>query len=137
MASTGSNYPEPFICYGKALASWPVLAELSVVPRQLHVILLCRSAESPVISAGYPRSVRWSGVLQAKLGEDAFVIEEGLNGRTMTATIRPVRSRIAGCSSEHVCPGRPLGVLILMLGTNDSEKMFERSSEQIAHARQG
>ena len=30
----------------------------------------------------YPRDVRWTGILQKKLGEDYYVIEEGLSGRT-------------------------------------------------------
>ena len=28
----------------------------------------------------YPRDVRWTGILQKKLGEDYYVIEEGLSG---------------------------------------------------------
>ena len=30
----------------------------------------------------FPRDVRWTGVLQKFLGDDYYVIEEGLNGRT-------------------------------------------------------
>lgn len=30
----------------------------------------------------YPRNVRWTGILQEKLGSEYYVIEEGLGGRT-------------------------------------------------------
>lgn len=30
----------------------------------------------------YPREIRWTGLLQKSLGEDYYVIEEGLSGRT-------------------------------------------------------
>ena len=30
----------------------------------------------------YPREVRWTGILQKMLGEEYYVIEEGLGGRT-------------------------------------------------------
>ena len=46
----------------------------------------------------YPRDVRWTGILQKKLGEDYYVIEEGLSGRTT--------------------------LVILMLGTNDLKTRF-------------
>lgn len=33
----------------------------------------------------YPREVRWTGVLETRLGEGYRVIEEGLSARTTTA----------------------------------------------------
>lgn len=30
----------------------------------------------------YPRNVRWTGILQEKLGSEYYIIEEGLGGRT-------------------------------------------------------
>ena len=38
--------------------------------------------ESPEGNGRYPRDVRWTGLLQKALGEEYYVIEAGLNGRT-------------------------------------------------------
>ncbi len=37
---------------------------------------------NPTDGARFPRSVRWTGVLRAELGDGYEVIEEGLNART-------------------------------------------------------
>src|SRR6266496_2845536 len=43
----------------------------------------------PVRQHRYPREVRWPGRLQAALGADWHVVEEGLNGRTTTLDSPP------------------------------------------------
>lgn len=68
----------------------------------------------------YPRAVRWPGALQALLGADWYVEEDGLVGRT---TAFPDADRY-GRSAMDFLPvaieaARPLDYLILMLGTND------------------
>ena len=73
----------------------------------------------------YPRDVRWTGVLQQMLGEEYYVIEEGLNGRTT-------------CFDDPTWPGRngyeqlypilethfPINLVIVMLGSNDAKHIF-------------
>lgn len=73
----------------------------------------------------YPRNVRWTGILQEKLGKDYYVIEEGLGGRT-TVWDDPVEEHKNGktyllpCLESH----KPLDLVILMLGTNDLKARF-------------
>lgn len=73
----------------------------------------------------YPRNVRWTGILQEKLGKDYYVIEEGLGGRT-TVWDDPVEEHKNGktyllpCLESH----KPLDLVILMLGTNDLKGRF-------------
>jgi len=70
----------------------------------------------------HPRNVRWTGVLQQLLGDDYYVIEEGLNGRTT-------------CFDDPTWPGRngyktlyntlesnyPIDLIVIMLGSNDAK----------------
>ena len=79
----------------------------------------------PVTCTRYPRDVRWTGVLQNKLGSDYLVYEEGLNGRTtcITDPIFPKRSGVQGiysCMEVHY----PADLVIIMLGSNDAKKHF-------------
>jgi len=73
----------------------------------------------------YPRSVRWTGVLQASLGSEFVVIEEGLNGRT-TVWEDPVegdkngKRHLSPCLQSHA----PLDLVVLLLGTNDLKKRY-------------
>ena len=81
----------------------------------------------------YPKGVRWPGVLAAELGTGVEVIEEGLNGRT---TIwddpfldgRNGRAYLLPCLRSH----RPLDVVVIMLGTNDTKTIFGRTAAEIA-----
>ncbi len=76
---------------------------------------------------------RWTGVLQAALGSDFTVIEEGLNGRT-TVWNDPIEGYKNGhdylvpCLETH----RPLDLVVLMLGTNDLKRRFSLSAYDIA-----
>jgi lysophospholipase L1-like esterase len=88
---------------------------------------------SPSTSERYPRSVRWTGVLQASLGRDFFVIEEGLNGRT-TVWEDPVEGDKMG--KRHLLPclqsHAPLDLVVLLLGTNDLKKRYSAPPCDIA-----
>ena len=82
----------------------------------------------------YPRNKRWTGVLQSKLGDNYYVIEEGLNGRTtnLDYPIAPDRNGqryFAPCLYTHA----PLDLVIIALGGNDLKAFFEREAEDIAN----
>lgn len=73
------------------------------------------------------RNKRWPGFLQKLLGEEYYVIEEGLNGRT-TVWDDPVRGQSMRNGSMYLIPclgsHSPIGLVILMLGTNDCKARF-------------
>jgi lysophospholipase L1-like esterase len=87
--------------------------------------------------AGFPvrhgAATRWTGVLQANLGNGFRVIEEGLNGRT-TVFEDPVevgrsgRTYLEPCLLSHM----PLDLVVLMLGTNDLKTRFSVPAGDIA-----
>lgn len=86
----------------------------------------------------HPANVRWTGVLQQKLGADYYVIEEGLSGRTTDVdyATRPGRNGktyLWPCLNSHA----PLDVVVIMLGTNDLKVEFNRSTKDIAEAIRG
>ena len=88
---------------------------------------------SPRTGERYPRSVRWTGVLQAALGPEFLVIEEGLNGRT-TVWEDPVEGDKMG--KRHLLPcllsHAPLDLVVLLLGTNDLKMRYSAPSCDIA-----
>lgn len=71
------------------------------------------------------RTVRWPGRLAQLLGEDYYVIEEGFSGRTTVFDdpIVPGRSGRDALVYALTCH-RPLDLVILMLGTNDTKHHF-------------
>lgn len=78
---------------------------------------------------------RWTGVLQQQLGNDYFIIEDGLNGRTTIhddiENNKPYRnglSQLAITLESHY----PLDLMIIMLGTNDTKIQFQQTAQQIA-----
>ena len=68
----------------------------------------------------YDYGTRWTGKLQALLGSDYQIIEEGLNGRTTVFDDPLLMGRngqryLFPCLLSH----HPIDLVILMLGTND------------------
>lgn len=81
----------------------------------------------------YPEDVRWTGVLQDRLGTSVLVIEEGLNGRTtiwddVFAAGKNGRAYLIPCLESH----RPLDLVLVMLGTNDLKMQFRLSPVEVA-----
>ncbi len=87
---------------------------------------------NPINKERYSRDERWPGVLRNELGDDVWVIEEGLNGRT-TVFDDPIEVHRNGlkylipCLDSH----QPLDLVILMLGTNDLKKRFSTSAYDV------
>lgn len=82
----------------------------------------------------YSRESRWTGVLSKELGQDFFVIDEGLRGRT-TVYDDPIEglhkngsSYLIPCLESH----EPLDMVVLLLGTNDLKNRFSASAREIA-----
>ena len=81
----------------------------------------------------HPMDVRWPGRLQALLGPEYRVIEEGLSGRTTVFEdfVTPYRngaSYLRPCLETHA----PLDLVIIMLGTNDCRNQFGVNPGEIA-----
>ena len=82
----------------------------------------------------YGEDERWPALLQAMLGEDYRVLEEGFGGRTI-AFDDPVEGGyksgmqyLPPCLMSH----DPLDLVIVMLGTNDSKERFGCNSHLIS-----
>ena len=81
----------------------------------------------------FDETVRWTGILQEYLGDSCRIIEEGLNGRT-TVFEDPLEEGLCGLSAIYPClkSHKPIDLLILMLGTNDTKARFCASAQNIA-----
>ena len=81
----------------------------------------------------YPWGIRWTSILNEKLGlEDYRVIEEGLCGRT-TIFEDPLRD---GRRGVDILPTvlethAPIDLVVLMLGTNDCKSVYGATAEII------
>lgn len=75
--------------------------------------------QRPDGSGRFGRAERWPGVLRTEM-PDAYVIEEGLCGRT-SAYEEPFDRRLNGLAYLPVCLAthRPLDAVVVLLGTND------------------
>ena len=94
--------------------------------------------QKPDKTGRYLAEIRWTGVLQQSLGDDYYVIEEGLSSRTTDLEYsrklgRNGKTYLTPCIGSH----NPLDIVILMLGTNDLKIEFNRSASQIALATAG
>lgn len=91
----------------------------------------------PDRSGRYAPNVRWPGQLQKILGDNYYVIEEGLGGRTTDIddgdSVRNGKTYLLPCLKSH----DPIDAIIIMLGTNDLKMKFKRNSDDIANALQG
>ena len=83
--------------------------------------------EHPEITANnrFPWGVRWTSLLQMKLGADYRVVEEGLNGRTtmFDDPLDVCRNGLEGIDYSMLT-NCPVDLVILMLGTNDVKEFF-------------
>ena len=90
----------------------------------------------PGIGGRYPAAVRWTGVLQDRLGPAFHVIEEGLNGRTtvwddpVEGAHRNGRTYLLPCLQSHM----PLDLVVLFLGVNDLKLRFSVPAADIARS---
>lgn len=82
----------------------------------------------------FPINVRWTGVLQQKLGKDFQVIEAGRCGRT-TSFDDPTEADLNGLVSlpEILETYSPIDLLVIMLGTNDLKDCFQASVAEITN----
>lgn len=78
----------------------------------------------------YPSNIRWTGLLQKKLGNSYEIIEEGLRSRTTDFEDddpefpgRNGLTYLRPCLESH----NPLDLVILWLGTNDLKSRFNRT----------
>ncbi len=83
--------------------------------------------------ARYPRDVRWTGRLQKLLGDNYYVIEEGLNGRATNLNHseppdRNGKTYLMPCLYSQ----SPIDLVILFLGGNDLKAIYNRSAKEIA-----
>lgn len=110
----------------------------STSPKKSKTRILCFGDSNtwgydPSDQTRYPESIRWTGVLAAKLGPGYEIIEEGLNGRT---TVFQYRDRFGKSGLEYLRPcmdsHHPLDYVILCLGANDTKREFGKSAEEIA-----
>lgn len=81
----------------------------------------------------HPRDVRWTGRLQKMLGEEYYVIEEGMGGRT-TVWDDPMEPNRNGLAFLPVAlqSHQPLDMVILSLGTNSCKAHFNASARVVA-----
>ena len=77
----------------------------------------------------FNESERWTRRLQAQLGEEYLVIEEGLSGRT-TCFDDPIHEDLSGLDYIYPClkSHEAVDLLIIMLGTNDTKDRFYASA---------
>ena len=88
------------------------------------------------ISLGrFARFERYPGKLQEMLGDDYYIIEEGLCGRT-TSFEDPLTESLSGVSmiTPILRTHNPVDLLIIMLGTNDVKARFNAMPANIAKA---
>ncbi len=76
---------------------------------------------------------RWTCLLQAALGDEYLVLEEGLGGRT-TVFADPLHEGMDAVSVAYpiLMSHEPVDLLIIMLGTNDTKERFAANAPAIA-----
>lgn len=94
--------------------------------------------QKPDKTGRYPVNVRWTGILQDLLGNEYYIIEEGLGSRTTDLNYdrkpgRNGKTYLQPCVESH----SPLDVVLIMLGTNDLKLEYARSAKDIADALEG
>ncbi|HXL02273.1 MAG TPA: SGNH/GDSL hydrolase family protein [Candidatus Atribacteria bacterium] len=89
----------------------------------------------PETGGRHPVSSRWTTLLQKNLGENYWIIEEGLGGRT-TIWDDPIEGDKNGRRHLPILleSHRPLDLVVIMLGTNDLKSRFHVSAFEIAQS---
>lgn len=82
----------------------------------------------------YPKAIRWPGRMQALLGADYDIIEEGLNSRTTVLRDPCYDDNKSGLDllPAIIKTHWPFELLILMLGSNDMKLRFHMPASNIA-----
>lgn len=82
----------------------------------------------------YPYEDRWTIKLGGLLGPDYHVIEEGLGGRT-TVFADPFKPGKRGMDDVNnvLQTHKPLDLIIIMLGTNDTKQVYNASVKSIGY----
>lgn len=81
----------------------------------------------------YPWGIRWTSLLQEKLGSTFRVIEEGLCGRTTMYEDKSRKYRNGLDTLPLILESQaPIDCAILMLGTNDCKSCYHLNAHQIA-----
>lgn len=81
----------------------------------------------------HPRDRRWPGILQKMLGDEYYVIEEGMGGRT-TVRDDPYEPNRSGKMALPIAlqSHKPLDLVIVSLGTNDCKAHFHAEARVTA-----
>ncbi|HAK44907.1 MAG TPA: hydrolase [Spirochaeta sp.] len=76
----------------------------------------------------HPYEKRWTSLVQMQLGDDYNIIPEGLNGRTAVWD-DPFNQYRNGADALPFCllSHKPLDLIVLMLGTNDSKNFYHNT----------
>ena len=87
----------------------------------------------PGVSRRLPYGVRWPGSLQSILGDGYRIVEDALNGRTITS-FDPTAPNRTGMDHLRIAldAHAPLDLVILALGCNEFKDAFGRTAEEIA-----
>ena len=85
-----------------------------------------------VTGGRFSKKIRWTSCLQHSLGEEYFIGEEGLNGRTTIFNDAYQEER----NGERVLPSilekySSIDILLLMLGTNDCKHQYKADELRI------
>ncbi|MDO8265746.1 MAG: GDSL-type esterase/lipase family protein [Candidatus Saccharibacteria bacterium] len=89
---------------------------------------------NPIDRSRYDAQQRWTGVLQSNLGQDFYVIEEGLGGRTTDCENTLGEGRNGLLYFKPCVESHEPDAIVLMLGTNDLKDIFNKSSDDIVSA---
>ncbi|MGN1119688.1 MAG: SGNH/GDSL hydrolase family protein [Oscillospiraceae bacterium] len=86
----------------------------------------------PASGGRFGRDTRWTGLLSKKLGEDFYVVEEGICGRTTVFEDRLRPNRNGSAALPMLLESHLPDILVIMLGTNDCKTFYNATADSIA-----